>query len=425
MKYILVTYNVCNMGGAQLYVLRRARYLKLKGYEVHIVVCFDNNNFILEREFEGFAIHYVPEFNYPLAYYSKKKCNRIIEALVFKIGKSDNMIIESHTLPLAVWAEKTSVLLKAKHLIYILAEPRIADYRYNPGRNFFEYKLNHDAFYGVSSVSLDLIFGKKTKKHFVNVGFDKGELVTDSYPRFKYRKKANDFVITTVTRLDKTYVIPLIKSVCLLAKKYPNQNFVLIIIGGSKTKGREEFLFSNYNNSTLNTENMEIIYTGYIEKMGEDIFENLDVFVGMGTASINAISRGCLTLNINPIDDTCSGFFGADTNNPAYPENGISYSIVNKLEEAYNLPLSIKQDIIKEGLLLYKRDFEINTCFRKLDENIDKLKISNSDIILYYSCFDHYYARVVYTMEDLYHKLSYILWKNGGIFRSIRKYLHR
>ena len=56
MQYVLVTYNVCNHGGGQLYVLRRANYLREHGYDVRIIVCFDDGDFILEKDYSPYFI---------------------------------------------------------------------------------------------------------------------------------------------------------------------------------------------------------------------------------------------------------------------------------------------------------------------------------------------------------------------------------
>ncbi len=363
------------MGGGQLFVLRRANYLKAKGFEVHIVVSYHTNYFPLKKDFRDFPIHVVPEMGKPYVSYSKGKADLLINGVLNQIGSYSELLLESHTLEAIEWGELIASKCGAKHLAYPLAESRVSKYGFKPGKLIFQDKLQSNSFYGCSSTSLKQIFEcNNVPSHYVNIGYSESEMYDICQPALKYVHKESEFVITTITRLDKGYVVPLIESTANLARKYNQQKFVLLIAGGSKTKGREEFLFSNYNNQTYNLSNLNIVYTGYIEKLGRDIFSLTDIFVGMGTASINAISQRCVTINIDFSNmQYSSGFFGIDTNNFSYSENGQLFSILEKLEEAYLLS---KDEIDKRKQVsrnLFEMEYEIESCFRKLDRTFDKI----------------------------------------------------
>lgn len=380
-KYLILTFDICNMGGGQLFVLRRANYLKVKGFEVHIVVTFHTNYFPLEKEFRDFSIYVIPEMGKPYVSYSKSKADLLITGVLDKIGVCSELLVESHTLETIEWGELIASKSGAKHLAYPLAESRVSKYGFKPGKMIFRDKLKSNSFYGCTSTSLKQIFeSDNVPSHYVNIGYSENEMYDKCQPLLKYIHKEDEYVITTITRLDKVYVVPLIESVANLARKYAQQKFVLLIAGGSKTKGREEFLFSNYNNQTYNLNNLNIVYTGYIEKLGRDIFSLTDVFVGMGTASINAISQRCLTINIDFSNmQYSSGFFGVDTNNFSYSENGKLYSILEKLEEAYLLS---NEEIENRKLIsrkLFEKEYEIDSCFRKLDQTFDDIESSQGN----------------------------------------------
>ena len=395
-KYLILTFNVCNLGGGQLYVLRRAKYLKKEGYEVHIVVTFHTNYFPLEDSFKEFSLYVIPEMGKPSANVSKSKTNFLISNLLHRIGAYTCLLIESHTLETIEWGELIASHCGAKHLAYPLAEPKVSKYKFNPGKNIFWDKLRTNSFYGCNSTSLRQIFeiDNVPTKNFVNIGYDESEMYEECEPPIKYYVKDGDYVITTVTRLDKTYVEPLVESAAQLAKRYSHQKFVLLIAGGSKTKGREDFLLSNFSNATYKLPNLNIIYTGYIEKLGKDIFKLSNVFVGMGTASINAISQRCLTINIDPNNDMqySSGFFGVDTCNFAYSESGMTFSILTKLEEAYLLSDEDIKKIKEKGCMLYEREFKTLSCFNKLYRIFDVIapSVNNEK----YDISDFYRLRV-------------------------------
>ena len=405
-KYLILTFNVCNMGGGQLFVLRRARHLKNKGYDVHIVVTYHIDYFPLKEQFDGFHLYHIPELGHTSSMYTNKRVKEVIETLKDKIDADPSLLIESHTLPTAEWGELMASEYGARHLAYPLAEPKVSKYRFSPGVSIFYNKLNRGEFYGCSSTSLSEIFDTdRVPPHYVNIGYDEKELYDICEPRLNIRKGNNDYLITTVTRLDKIYVEPLIENTILLSEKYPQQNFILLIAGGSKTPGREEYLFSKFTDEKINRPNLRVIFSGYIEKLGKDIFQMTDVFVGMGTAVINSISQSCITINIDPRHYMryASGFFGADTTNFAYSENGKIFPIVDKLEEAYLMNEEEKNNMSLLGRKLCEEAFEDEACMQKLDDIVLSIEVVSKEQIKLPSII---YKSVVICITRLYRGLS-------------------
>lgn len=402
-KYIIITRRVSNMGGAQLFVLRRALYLIENDYSVCIVVGEHNDYYPLEDSFSKITVIAAPEIKYCVARRSKKQQEIILSRLMDQIGPADSFLIESHTLTGIEWGELLAAKCGARHLAYPLTEPKVSEYRFQPGIRIFNNKLNKGEFYGCTSTSLSDIFeAKKVPDHFVNIGFDESELVENSTPTIDYNKNISDFVITTITRFEKTYIEHLADATAELARKYPEQIFVLLIAGGSPNQSRVDYLKQNYNSAVYGLENLVIKYLGYIDKLGKDIFLLSDVFVGMGTASINAISQGCITINIDPHDGMrySSGFFGIDTNNFAYSETGKQYAIYSKLEEAYLFEGDKRLQIQKAGRMLYEEQFEINACFRRLDAIVNSLPIVRECKLLNINAAYRLFVRIVYGLSD-------------------------
>lgn len=402
------------MGGGQLFVLRRANYLKSKGYEVHIVVTYHTNYFPLKDGFNNIPVYVVPEMGKPSVLYSKNKVRSIISGILEKIGAFSDLLIETHTLVTIEWGELIACQCKAKHLAYPLSENRVSKYYFNPGKKIFMQKLCSNSFYGCTSTSLKQIFGRENvPMNYVNIGYDESEFVANCVPELGYHRDEGDYIVTTITRLDKTYVEWLADAVAEMARKYKEQHFVLLIAGGSPHQDRVDYLKDNYNTATYCLANLNIVYLGYIEKLGKDIFEMSNVFVGMGTASINAISQRCISINIDPCNGmkNASGFFGIDTNNFAYSENGKLYSIFEKLEEAFLMSDEEVERTKQASRELYEKEYKTETCFEKLDhiyDNIEKSQDSDNYEISYL------YRLLVQTATGLKH----ILDSSRGCFKK-------
>lgn len=410
--YIIVTYNVNNMGGGQLYTLRRAKYLISKGYDVRLIVTYHTDNFPLREAFLNIPIYHIPEMGLYSISFTRQQRETIIDNIITKIEPYSvgNIYIESHTLSAIEWGEIIATRIGASHLAYPLSEFPVRKYRFNPGRKIFIEKLKKGEFWGCSSKSLETIFQKKcTPNNYINIGFDENELTDFCIPEIPYKKGHKEYVITTVSRLDKVYIEPLIKSVIRLALKYESQKIVLLVVGGSPITERKEYLFSKYSN--LKISNLDIIFTDYINHLGKDLFQLTDLFVGMGTASINAINQGCITLNINPKGDQSmtSGYFGIDTYNFAYADTEKVYPLADKIEEAYLLSPDDVITIKQKGKELFYSSFEMNKCFNKLDRVILNLDPVENCINLYSNIFYNYMARTALTIKRILKRVCFVM----------------
>lgn len=391
-NYVILTPSVGNLGGAQLYVLRRANYLINIGFDVKIIVSQHNSeNFILEEKFEKIPILYLDQLVKPVSFCSKDNIDSIIKAIRLFLKTYINGIIETSSVHTAIWGELIADRLNLKHIVYLLSEQPAYNYSYYPGFNFFEYKLNRSELFATTDQSLSLIFGRQiNNNNFINVPFDPAELFERSIPSLtSFGIDDDSFVIGTVTRLEKPYLKGFIEGCVTLAKRNFQKKITLIVAGGSEDGNILGRLKETFNSNVLNIPNLHIVFTGYIAELGKDFFNLLDVFVGQGTASINAISQGCATLNMDPNTNQCSGIFGIDVDNFAYPKNGNVYKVEDKLE-SFIIDNTILKYAQMKGEELFNNQYSIENCFNKMDKLI---AISNSQS-LYYSFNISVYNRI-------------------------------
>jgi hypothetical protein len=366
-NYFFLTEGVSNYGGAQLLVLRKATYLRKLGINVKIIVQRHRGEFFLEEQFREIPILYLADLERPFSLVNRKSLSDLRKSIKLFLGTTENSMLETHSLQTAVWGEYFSSILGIKHIICLLNEDLVHKYRYYPGKSFFNFKYKRGELFGTNTKSLEIIFQKDIKgfnEKYINVSFNPDELVDASVPPINTSFKDDSITITTLCRLEKGYVKPMILSCIKFAKNNPKRMLNLIVAGGTihhrvTEKLRYEFLPPN-----LELLNLKIIFTGYITSLGKDLFRNTDIFVGMGTASINAISQGCATLNIDPRTNKTSGIFGIDTDNFAYPFNNQTYEIEDKLSlliRDTNLLESAKQ----RGKELFNAKFTVAATFKQ------------------------------------------------------------
>lgn len=384
MKYYILTNQISELGGAQLYTLRRARYLIDKGYKVVIVVHKHTSKFILKDKFQDIAVKVNKPLAKPLYCYNEAKVGNIVNSLSLEKGDF-NDTIESHSIDLAPWAEVIAKRLGFKHVIYFLNENRLKSNKFNPYRDFYDSKLARGEVIGITPLSIAMIYDDEiapgmVKKHS-SVPFDEGELVELSSPRLGLiNSDRYDVIIGTVSRLSKSYVEVLLKGVLDYANKN-KQTKILLIIGGDDP---DMSIIRRYKRSYTETENLKIYYTGYINNLGRDFFQMIDVFVGMGTAVINSISQKCATVVINPETNMAAGILGYNVENFAYPEGDSEKPLMIYVEQLI-VDKDLRLRVGECGYSLFQKDFSYLNAMRCLDNHIST---SSKDIEYYNFSFN-------------------------------------
>ena len=112
--------------------------------------------------------------------------------------------------------------------------------------------------------------------------------------------------------------------------------------------------------------NLEIMFPGYVYPFGKDFFKKIDVFIGMGTSVIMAISQKCVTITIDPISNNASGILGVTNMNFAYPNNEKLYDTKDLLDELINCSVFFEKSQ-NMGFELYQKEYSYDTVMQKLD----------------------------------------------------------
>ena len=102
-NYLLITPSISNLGGAQLYILRRAKYLICQGFSVKVIISHHNgDNFILKDQFLEIPTLFLNQLRNPISFYSKKKIDLIVSTILDFVKGYNGGIIESSSLETAI-----------------------------------------------------------------------------------------------------------------------------------------------------------------------------------------------------------------------------------------------------------------------------------------------------------------------------------
>lgn len=360
--FLFLTPRITNLGGAQLYTARRANYLKEKGFNV-IVLTYDfSGSFILEEKFANIKSINISELEKPC--YTLFDLRQKVLFIIEELDLSENVIIESHTLELSIWGEFIANYFKYKHIVYLLDIVSLNKSPYFNNLEFLKFKNKRHELIGVARDFNSVLLKKEiVYNDYVNIGFDTEEIYEKSFPSVDIIKEEDVFYIGTICRLEKKYLEPMIKSVLDFTPK-KHRKVSLLIAGGTHSESVRSYLEEKYR---INSHNLEINFIGYLNPMGKDFFNILDVFVGQGTTILNASSMAIPSIVVETDDDRCNGFFGRDTLSFAYTKDKVRYKLIDKL--AYlEENMDKRESVGKLAYDLFVSEFNLDYCQEKMDK---------------------------------------------------------
>ncbi len=118
--YLIIATSIARIGGAELYVLRKAKSMSKKGYRVLILTA--KSKPLMIKEFLDFPVLTEPSVAHPCycvpRLYAKKTITIVTEFLSDCGVTSDRLFIESTYKGNATWGELLSKKLNVHNLIY-------------------------------------------------------------------------------------------------------------------------------------------------------------------------------------------------------------------------------------------------------------------------------------------------------------------
>jgi len=376
-KYVLFFNTISEIGGAELYVLRKARFLENNGFKVYIVTGKAQN--IRFTEFYDYEFLEIKEIVISPNLFCKNEISGILERILVFIHyqEQDEIFVESHQIYPAMWAEIFAQKVNRVNLVYCITPFRVNGYII---REFYHKKLRNDELLGCNESYIPETFGNGFKNNYLNIPFDANEIEKVSNQDTVLGKdnvsdvalESRDISILTISRIQKTYIAQSIIDLSDFCKKYPDTsvkyNLVLSENNGSEYDKLKILI------DKVKPNNLDIELNGPVLKLTDTIFKGYDLFIGMGTAVLNAVSMGLPSLVVDYRNNKYYGFFGYDYHEfgsgirPA--EKGLDYFIKQVLNKEVDL-----DEVRKKAMDYFLENYEsekVNKRFLVYQYNINK-----------------------------------------------------
>jgi glycosyltransferase involved in cell wall biosynthesis len=372
MDYVLITPNISGIGGAQQYTLRKLRFLSQNG--ISVVIVTGNDKDILLEELMKYSRCLIPEISFPLHMVSKKKAmlisSLLINALRKEFGSDERLIFDSATVGCATWSEHIARRLNSPSFVYDVNGSPIKD---RALASFASFKFSRGELIGCSRYSNQKLFANfpeyydESKNLYVNVPFDNSEIVDDTNGA-AISKDPNTIKILTVSRIEKEYLTFLIGEVSKVAQAIPNKTVELTMVL-SRRNGKE---FGILEKQSLNVpENMKVSFLGPIVPLTRSIFISHDLFVGGGTAALNAASMSVPTIINDAYSNRSAGVFGVDIDYFGYAPI-YDKTTASQIERFLDDP-QLLSEASKKGFQLFVEEFDSSAVMTKFMEHVERI----------------------------------------------------
>jgi len=422
--YIFLTGTIYDVGGAQIYLRNKSKYLRENGWIVYIF-SYRYGNRIVISELQNYHNQIIRELKYFPVVFSEKNVNETKKKIVEKLEitknerENDTLIIESHQVSTSLWGEIIAQRLKCKHISYLLYE--VYAKQSNHILKYLDFKHSRKELYGITKKSLDILFDgykqiEESKKYFFSAKIS--NVVTNDTNEFVENLQRSDFNIGCLSRLDKPFILTLIDEVVLFAKKNSNKNFLLVIVGD----GYNRKAIKKIHTKTKYSENITLKMPGAMYPIPKKFFLLMDIFFGVAGAAYICAQNGGLTVTVDVNSHKPIGYLGYDTLNTIYKQGGSRYDrIFNVLEDIFirkNKPdiNNFKREFFDASFTDYRKEYDrhmklIASSTQKKEYYPINFDISAQGELQFIKIMVKLLGMIfVNRLHKLYYKLT-ILWK--------------
>lgn len=366
------------MGGAQMYVRNKILFLRSQGWDTDVL--FYNEGEICIPELREYKQSRVPDLIKDIKVLSKRKVRNIVDSISEKYSNYDEIVIESNTYHLSFWGELLAEKTNGKHVIFIIEEnfPRIS----LKEAEFFKFKLQRGELV-MTSARVQQLLGSYYDDSLC-IGKEAFELPSytnvTSDDDIDVRYDANFPVILSIGRLDKPYIVPMIKSISEFAKNV-EVNFFLV------GDAAEKKYLDEVKSTLALAPKIHPYYFGYMYPIPTKLLKLADVVVASSGSVLVGYENGIPTIAIDGNDSDAIGVYGETTSNTLFRENESKITISSLLED-----ILVKHKYPKKEETLKYDFFKTNKIMLR---HISIIKLSNpsmkySNVLSLYSTKDKY-----------------------------------
>ena len=315
------------MGGAQQYISNKVKRLQKKGYDT-MVFSYDQGDIYI-KTLLPYKEMIIPMIRMSPMIYRKKDIENVISVMCEHIGNiSDQIFIESTVENQAEWGELLASKIGAKHIFIDLQE----EHKYRKEiMDFLYFKYMRKELYGINKDSIRRIFENfyEVEDESLFISAECGNVVEDvACDGILKELPEASYVIGSIGRLDKPFVIQAMQQVILFANLHSDKKFNVLLIGGGSDERIHEI-----RSMVESTDNIFLYITGFIYPIPKNVIEYVDCFFSSAGSARVSMKEGRPTISMS-VDGKAIGILNYTTQDTLYVsgEYGDNLSLAKYLE---------------------------------------------------------------------------------------------
>jgi len=313
--YVLFTFAIYGIGGTQIYARNKMLYMQNKGWQTCMVTTEPGTE-ILVKEMSPYTNGVFPELMLNPYVYTpwkrRKIITRVIEYIRCFAPEGSEIVIESNFMAITPWAELIAAKLNAQNFIFLIQE----DYNLKSKKilDFFSYKYDRRELAVNTPEALSILFKNyreipDDEHRFLNAFCS--NTVENCSSILENVLIDADYNIGSIGRLNKPFVLPMIKDVIKYVQQHPRLKYNFIFFGGSPYPEDIESI----RQACKKVDNFNLIITGPLFPVPLCDIQKMDVCISSAGACWSSSNAGVLTISIDAMDFKPIGVIDITTNN--------------------------------------------------------------------------------------------------------------
>lgn len=310
--YIFLTFAIYGIGGTQIYVRNKLRFLKERGWDVKVVTTeLAGNNPLVVEDLSPYQDLVFPELLKNPNLYTGKERREILDRICAAIGEvSKESVIEPNFIQVTFWGELLAERLKIRNFVFLIQEDyriRIKSYL-----DFFKFKFDRGELSVNTKYALKQLFDGYCK---VPEGEDAylsatcHNAVEEKDTPLINQLPTAEYIIGMIGRVNKPFVLPVIREIAEFTENYKEHTFLLMVLGGSPNKSDYDAI----NQVVDEVPNMSVLISGPIFPVPYKLITKGTVFVSSAGSVRTSSDCGMVTIAIDAVDFQPIGVYGYTT----------------------------------------------------------------------------------------------------------------
>jgi len=369
-KYVFLCMNFHGISGGPSYINNKSQWLESNGWNTFGFCGYlYGTDEVVYQGLRELNKSLIEEFTFYPSWFSAKQREKVMDVVKNKIEyeEDDEIVIESNSILLAEWGEILGSFLKAKHIVYLIAENlKICDVE---TFDFLSFKYKRNELFTISEKASKKLFANFVDLEDAGSHFWDAMSSTNAVPiktKVFDDLPEHDWLITHFGRY-KNYFNNLIPEIVSFVKKNQSKKIVFCIVGDHYNRKAVISCFENL-------VNLVVVFFDPMVPIPQKLFDISDVVISTAGCACISFRAGAKTISMDVDNNIPLGVLGYTTREHTFKNS--EESNTESLEE-------LLTQVLSENRFQSKPTMELNIDSRKFGYEYHISFVHNNDYTYY------------------------------------------